>query len=260
MSNDFLPIEDHTVLAVLQRQEEAAALGLSPVCREREIRRVSLRPGINPVSLPKQGRKEKVWPRIIARCYGSVIERFEDNRLVWEARPRRVINGSPVAYHPFNQNAIGRIDEQKARGYPALVFNDKGELARQGSEDPVPGHLVSRTAYQHPGFDRTDQRRYLDAGVVPYISVPLELVLHYRDDWPLLLGSTAIIRDRTRGGYKFQAVVGDIDLHGPGGFSKYLWERMEFTKDVESTYITFEFQVFAGVAFEGFKLQKWSHE
>ena len=52
------------------------------------------------------------------------------------------------------------------------------------------------------------------------------------------------------------AVVGDVDLHGVGGVSKYIWERMAMGGG-ESSALTFEFQAWAGKAAEGFTLQRW---
>jgi hypothetical protein len=254
--SDFLPVEDKTITAELRNQEKAAQLGIAPKARAALVNRVSLRPSINPDQLPTKGQKQQVWPKYPCKAHGSLMERYEDERIVWESGAHRVINGSPTAYHPFDQNAEGKLEEQKVRGYTGLLYNAEGQLVRQGAGDPVPGHFVSRTAYQHKQYPVEDQRRYLNASIVPFISVPLELMMTRWDSLPMILGSAALVRDRTRGGYKFFAVVGDVDLHGIGGVSKYIWERMAMGA-YDSSSLNFEFQIFCGKPFEGYELQPW---
>lgn len=252
--SDYLPVDDLTDRRALENVQRAVDLGLAPAARAARTVRLAMRPGINPISLPKKKGVERQWPQKILFHHGVLFERFEDNRIVFQTdAAHMVINGSPVAYHPFNQKALGKIEEQQARGFCALVKNEAGELVRQGPGDPVPGHLVSRTAYQHKGFEASDPRRYLDAGKVPYVSVPLEMMLEYRDHWPLILGSTAVVRDRSRGSYRFLAVVGDVDTTGVGGISKVAWETLAVGRDSPML----EFQIFAGVAHKGFELQRW---
>jgi len=252
--SDYLPIEDHTATADLQRQQRAHGLGLAPIGREKIIRKTTLRPGILPKALPTHAPKAKLWPRIVCKAHGSLLYRFEDGSVDWIGRAHRVINGAPTAYHPFNQNALGEIEEQRARGFTAIVR--RGEYCvQQGAGDPVPGHLVSRTAYQHLKHEETDPRRYLNASTVPYISVPLELMLHWRDEWPLVLGSAASVWDRSRGD-RFMAVVGDVDLHGGGGVSKYIWDRLGMGSS-ESSDHPFQFTIFCGKPMEGYELQRW---
>jgi hypothetical protein len=254
--SDFLPVEDATPRTELHNHDVAVQLGVAPKGRFQKVQRVCRRPGISPKMLPTKKGVERLWPHLVARAHGSIFERFEDGMVRWLSGAHMVINGSPVAYHPFNQKSLGKIEEQRARGFANLVKDERGELVRQGHGDPVPGHLVCRTAYQRPEYAETDQRRYLDPNTTPFISLPLELMLNWRDEYPKLLGAQACISDRQRGGYTIMAVVGDVDLHGIGGVSKYIWERMALGGG-GCTAIQFEFQVWAGKPAEGFTLQRW---
>lgn len=254
--SDFLPVENLASIVELHNQERAERLGIAPKGRAAIVNRVTLRPGINPEQLPKKGQKQQIWPKIPCRAHGAIFRRFEDERIVWQSGAHRVINGCPAAYHPFDQKALGQIEEQRARGCTGLLHNSEGQLVLQGAGDPVPGHLVSRTAYQRAEYPVEDQRRYLDANTVPFISVPLELMMSRWDSLPMVLGSAALVQDIQRGGYKFWCVVGDVDLHGIGGVSKYIWERMAMGSH-ESSSLTFEFQIFCGHAAEGYELQRW---
>ena len=254
--SDFLPVDDLTSIKEAKNHDRAVELGVAPKGRDTLVRRVSVRRGINPEQLPQKGQKQQIWPKVPCRAHGAIIRRYEDERIIWQSGAHRVINGCPVAYHAFDQNALGKIEEQRARGFTGLLMNAEGQLVQQGAGDPVPGHLVSRTAYQRPEYAVEDQRRYLDANSVPFISVPLELMMSRWDSLPLILGCAALVQDIQRGGYKFWTVVGDVDLHGIGGVSKYIWERMAMGGH-DSSSLTFQFDIFCGHAAEGYTLQRW---
>lgn len=255
--SDFLPVEHDVALADLQRIDQAAKLGIVPKGRERMLHRTTLRPGIVPDNLPTKGPAQKSWPKTVARSHGVFISRFEDFRTDWvQTYLGRSVNGAPNAYHPFNQHALRGIEEQQAWGFTALVKRE-GELVRQGAGDPCPGHLVCRTAYRVPGFEDVNPARYLNANVVSYISVPLALMLNWRDDWPIVIGCSALVWDRSRNCQVF-AVVGDVDLHGGGAVSEKLWvSRMGFANR-QSVDGIFQFTIFPGHAAEGYELQRWT--
>lgn len=250
--NDYLPIEQAVIQSDLKL---AAELNLSPAAREPAPRRTILRPSILKTSLPSKKPNSRIWPKWIGDCQGSQFYRFEDQSVTWTGTAHRLIGGAPNAYHPLNQNALGSIAEQQARGFTGLV-SQNNILIRQCQSDPVPGHLVSRTAYQHQAYHPTDPRRYLNANVVPYLSIPLSVVLNWKDEWGMFLGSAAAIWDRCRG-YRFMAVVGEVDLHGCGGISKCIWDQMGMGHN-DSSWNTIEFHVFTGKAHEGYELQRWT--
>lgn len=251
--SDFLPVEDHTCKPETSRHDRAVRLGFAPAARLPN--RTVLRPGILKTSLPTRIGNAQNWPKWVGDVQGCQFYRFEDLSLTWTGSAHRMIAGCPAAYHPFDQNALGKMAEQQARGFTSLVSRG-GELVKQGAGDPVPGHLVCRTAYQHPQYEVTDQRRYLDANVVPYISIPLAVMLEWKDTWGLLLGSAAAVWDRGRNN-RFLAVVGEVDLHGCGGVSKAIWNKMGMGNN-DSTWNTVEFHVFTGKPAEGYTLQRWS--
>lgn len=71
-----------------------------------------------------------------------------------------------------------------------------GEPVMQGPHDPAPGAYVSATSYEHPGYDRTDPRRYVDANAVPYIVIPS----HWRQEARgVVLGCRATVENTVTG-------------------------------------------------------------
>lgn len=114
-------------------------------------------------------------------------------------------DGAPDCYSP--QPGMGR-DALGNAGRPGNWWGVVTDTGRpdgtpvvQGATDPCPGYYVSTTALVDPTKPRTSPWRYVDAGRVPYLSVPPEVIhagahvgdmalVTYRDRW-----SHAIIAD-----------------------------------------------------------------
>lgn len=247
---DFLPIVPHNG----QHTELADAL---PPSARSAIRRthskISLRPSITAATLSTSRRSK--WPCVHAKVHGVVVYRFEDGRLAWDSGARVDYSGCPLAFHPLNADgyAVPLSDEQ-FRGFPNIARKADGALAIQGGSDPAPGWLVSRTAYRRPGFETDDPRAYLDARTVPYVSVPLHVLLRAKVP---VLGCVAVVRDKERN-YQAAAVAGHVDLQGIGAMSAALFREMSINDAWDSGRPHgFEFTIFPGHAAEGYELQRW---
>jgi hypothetical protein len=124
-------------------------------------------------------------------------------------------DGGPHAYAPPQLSAlfgVHGLDYLANAGKPGNWYGlvcVNGEPVVQGPEDPAPGYFVSPTALADHSKAETNPARYVNAEVVPYISVPPDLkargvqlgdlcVVGYRDGW-------------------CPAIVADIGPHGKYG-------------------------------------------
>lgn len=125
-------------------------------------------------------------------------------------------DGAPTAYHPDD---IG-LDALRHAGRPghwwALVTDDDGEPVIQKDDDPAPGFYVSTTALDDSAVeDIRSPRRYVDAGRVPYISLPPQALEHAR------LGDVAFVLN-LENGRSAGAIIADVgprDLIGEGSIA-----------------------------------------
>lgn len=86
-------------------------------------------------------------------------------------------DGAPRAYAP--EGLVG-LDHLANAGKPGnwwgLVCGPDGKPVVQGPDDPAPGCYVSTTALQDRSRRQEDPRRYVDAMVVPYASIPRDFL------------------------------------------------------------------------------------
>lgn len=120
-------------------------------------------------------------------------------------------DGDPRAYHPGDTG----LDTLAHAGAPgnwwALVTDDgtpAGAPIVQGEGDPAPGHYVSATTLADESKDRRDPRRYVDAGVVPYVVLPRS----FADAHGIRLGDFAWVEMATGADS-----AGEETRDGPGG-------------------------------------------
>lgn len=123
-------------------------------------------------------------------------------------------DGAPDAYHPSG-HPPGR-DALANAGHPGRwygVVTDSGKPdgmpVVQEPSDPCPGFYVSPTAFGDRARREDDPRRYVDAGRVPYVSIPPELrALGVR------MGDACQVRYR---GQCVAAIVAEVGPHGKLG-------------------------------------------
>lgn len=117
-------------------------------------------------------------------------------------------DGAPNAYAPLGK--LAPLDFLANAGRPgswwALVCDPLGNPYVQGPDDPCPGYYVSETALQDDTKPTRDPHRYVDAGQVPYVVVPPDLLA-----MGVKVGDLAWV---TCGQSASAAIVGDV---GPRG-------------------------------------------
>jgi hypothetical protein len=107
---------------------------------------------------------------------GSTVVRELGDSLAWVAGMEVDVDGAPEAYAPAGVKAL---DDLRNAGGPGdwygLVCNPYGTPYVQGADDPFPGGYVSGTSLVDHSRAAWDVRRYVDASMVPYLSLPKEL-------------------------------------------------------------------------------------
>ena len=134
--------------------------------------------------------------------------------LVYEAGLAIDADGAPDAYHPDDTGRDHLANAGKPGNWWGVVTDDgtaKGTPVVQGADDPRPGYYVSATALEDSKRPRTDPRRYVDSGAVPYIVLPPQLLAPKLKGGPKL-GDFAIVTNVVNG-RSVHAIVADI---GPG--------------------------------------------
>jgi len=85
-------------------------------------------------------------------------------------------DGSPQAYHPTSSKGLDALGNAGRPGnwWGIATSNGKasGKPVIQGVGDPAPGFYVSTTALEIAGFTETQQQRYINASIVPFIVLP----------------------------------------------------------------------------------------
>jgi hypothetical protein len=93
--------------------------------------------------------------------------------------------------------------------FVGVVCTPQGDPIVQGPNDPCPGYYVSPTSLADKTKALSDPLRYVDASVVPYVSICPELRAHGVD-----LGDIAIVSHK---GLQTGAIVADISPHNHYG-------------------------------------------
>ncbi len=132
--------------------------------------------------------------------------------LVFEGGLMIDADGAPNAYHPEPGKGLDHLANAGRPGnWRGVVTDDgtpKGTPVVQGPGDPYPGFYVSATSLEDRTKPRTDPRRYVDSGSVPYIVLPPQLLAPKLKDGPRL-GDFAIVTN-LRTGKQVHAIVADV--------------------------------------------------
>lgn len=218
--------------------------------------KISARPILAPDKIPRETVTR--WPKTLCRVHGAAMYRYENNMLEWYSGARVTVAGSPRAYHPLNKDALEDINEERLRGYAALLRDADGGLVLQSRTDPAPGYCITPTLYRKPGFEAQDPRAFLDPEREPYVALPLRVFLA-AGKLPPLLGCRAVVCDLDRN-FMVQGPVADVDREGTGALSAWLWKEMSLRHDPQmgGRQQGFRFWVFPGEACPGYELQPWA--
>lgn len=106
---------------------------------------------------------------------------FSGGLATWTTRMLEVdVDGAPNAYGPDDSKALDALANAGRPGdWWALVTNTgepTGTPIVQGPGDPYPGMYIAETAVRNRLKSPRDPSSYIDACVVPYLSVPLSLL------------------------------------------------------------------------------------
>jgi hypothetical protein len=99
----------------------------------------------------------------------------------WRTRTLEVdVDGAPNAYGPDDSSALDALANAGHSGNWWALATDTGLSSGtplvQGDGDPFPGYYIAETALADHAKPQSDPTRYLDARVVPYLSVPVTLL------------------------------------------------------------------------------------
>lgn len=114
-----------------------------------------------------------------------------EDLLVMEGGMSIDADGAPQAYSPFAEEGLDALEHAGSPGHWDGIATRQGEPIVQGPDDPAPGYYVSTTALQDFSFPFDRQERYVDAGTVPYIALPLT------DGGPRLGDLALVVNTRT---------------------------------------------------------------
>jgi hypothetical protein len=132
-------------------------------------------------------------------------------------------DGAPRAYSPIAEEGLDALEHAGSpEHWDGIATTQDGEPILQGPGDPAPGYYVSTTALEDHFYARENQKRYVDASVVPYIALPAT------EDGPQL-GDLALVLN-THTGKISPAIFADIsDIPGEGSIA--LAERLDINSD-----------------------------
>ncbi len=132
-------------------------------------------------------------------------------------------DGAPRAYSPTPGTGLDALEHAGSpEHWDGIATTEDGEPILQAPGDPAPGFYVSTTAFEDHSYPPENQKRYVDASVVPYIALPVT------EDGPQL-GDLALVLN-TRTGKMSAAIFADIsDLPGEGSIA--LAERLDINSD-----------------------------
>lgn len=132
---------------------------------------------------------------------GAVFVSVTDTLVRWTSGLRVDADGAPNAYHPISARGRDNLDNAGKPGkWFGIIVGPDGQPVVQGPGDPCPGYYVSPTSLADKRLPATNPMRYVDAGKVPYVAIPRELIgivrlgdlahVRYREHW-----SPAIVAD-----------------------------------------------------------------
>jgi hypothetical protein len=143
-----------------------------------------------------------------------VVRNAAVDALYWKSGMSVDADGAPNCYHPIS--SVG-LDDLSSAGHPGhwwgVVTSNglpTGEPVVQGPYDPAPGFYVSSTALGDRTKALSDPQRYVNALVVPYISIPPELV----STWGARRGDVCVV---SYSGRRQTAIVADVGPRGKLG-------------------------------------------
>lgn len=147
----------------------------------------------------------------VAVVGGTSVYATASGVLVYEAGLAIDADGAPDAYHPDDKGRDHLANAGRPGNWWGVVTDDgtaKGTPVLQGEGDPRPGYYVSATALEDGKRARTDPRRYVDSGSVPYIVLPPQLLAPRLKGGPRL-GDFAIVTNIVNG-RSVHAIIADI--------------------------------------------------
>ena len=158
---------------------------------------------------------------LLASAGGNSIFTTEPaDAVVFRGRLAVDADGSPRAYHPGNRGLDDLAAARDAAGRlsPDVLAFRNGQPYIQGSGDPAPGYYVSMTSLRRQSGDDWDQRRYVDAGEVPYIVLPQGPAQARLNAAGVDLGDLAIVYNTARETWRpaIVAEYGPADALGEG--------------------------------------------
>ena len=104
----------------------------------------------------------------------------DGEKLIWTSGLQIDADGSPFAYNQDDTGLDYLANAKNTNGqWVGVVTTSTGVPVIQRISDPAPGYYVSQTALQDSRYPVTDPRRYVNSDVVPYLSIPPELMQEY---------------------------------------------------------------------------------
>lgn len=145
---------------------------------------------------------------------GGTLVAIDDTTVQWRAGMTVDADGCPRAYRLDGTGLDYTADAGHDGDWYGVDVDAQGKPIIQGPNDPSPGSLVSTTAMADHRYPEGDPRRYVDADVVPYGSIPPEL-RYYQGRELLRMGDVGIAVYR---GVEAAFILADVGPHGK------LWE------------------------------------
>lgn len=154
---------------------------------------------------------------------GGIQVAIDEITVQWQAGLNVDGDGCPRCYAP---PPLEGLDYLANAGHPAKddkpanwygVVTDTGQPSGspiiQGPNDPAPGFYVAMTALEDPSKQDSDPNKYVDASVIPYLSIPPELE-RWQSARLLRMGDVAVVTYR---GLSSPAILADVGGHGKLG-------------------------------------------
>lgn len=172
-------------------------------------------------------------------------------------------DGARNAYGPEGTDPLDYLGNAGEPGNWWGIYappDGEGAPVIQGKHDPAPGYYVSMTAYLVPGFEAHDPRRYLDSDKIMFGVVPGNVRKATRG---ICKGCKCLITDKKskhKHGRALHCVIGDIGPSDHLGEASIAVARFfdlnpDPKKGGSSDSTRFQYEMWPGVAAEGFELQ-----
>ena len=112
--------------------------------------------------------------------------------------------GAHKAYHQDSNVALDFLSTAGFEGYWwGIATDNSGKSLVQGNQDPAEGYYISKTALSNCNLPLSDPSRYLDALVIPYITLPALHMLSTK------LGDPCVVINTNNNEWSY-AIIGDI--------------------------------------------------